>query len=621
MRFHRGALPLLLFWTLAGRPAYLAAQTPDPQKAAALERADAAFHAGYTDLQAGKLEQARADFAEAAKRAPQIPEGHEALGEVLVELGKPAEAIPELEAALRLKPGDQSMESNLALAYAKSGDPAKAVAQFSAAYQASQQTGGQPVDAGFCEAYARALAAIGKPDEAIELFQAAVERGAATADIFDAIGSLYAQQSDWTQARPQFEHALSIDGSYLPARIHLGIVERQQQQIDAALASLLTAVTADPASALVQSEYGRTLEAAGKDDAATPYLEQAIKLNPNLPGAQNELAMVLQRQGRQQEAVPWFQQALQRDPHGVSVLTNLGLALTLTGKAKEGLAYFQQAMAGAPPDATLYKDQGVAHVQLSAFDEAIADFQAALALDPSDPQLHYDLGMAYKFKDRVNDAIAELTRAGQMDPTLQDPPYTLGILYMQTGKLDDAVVELKRAVTLRPDNGDAWAILGSTLKQDSRLDEARDALEKAIPLLLGQPGPRVTLAAVLAEQAGADADAATAAQAAGDQQKADQLRTQEKELRAQATELRRQGAELARSAVNRQKANFAMNAGNQLLLKGQIADAVARYQEAIASDPTYADPHNQLAIAYDRQGRADDASAERAKAANLATAK
>jgi tetratricopeptide (TPR) repeat protein len=621
MRFHRGALPFLLYWTLAVLPLYLPAQSSSPQEPDSLKQADAAFHAGYAALQAGKLEQARAQFAEAARLAPQIPEGHEALGEVLIELGKPAEAVPELEAALHLKPGDQGLESNLALAYAKSGDPARAVGQFSTAYQASQQPGGSPVDAGFCQAYARALAAVGKLDEAVQMFQAAVDRGAATADILDAIGSLYAQSGNWMQAKPQFEHALSIDGSYVPARIHLGIVQRQQNDLDAALASMLTAVTANPGNALAQSEYGRTLEAAGKDEAATPYLEQAIKLNPDLPGARNELAMALQRQGRQQEAIPWFQQAIQREPRNVSALTNLGLALTLTGKAKDGLTYFQQAMTIAAPDATLYKDQGVAHVQLSAFDEAIADFQAALALDPSDPQLHYDLGMAYKLKDRVSDAIAELTRAGEMDPTLQDPPYTLGILYMQIGKLDDAVVELKKSVALRPENGDAWAILGSTLKQDSRLDEARDALEKALPLLPGQPGPRVTLAAVLAEQAGAGTAAADAAESAGDQQKAEQLRAQVKQLRAQAAELRRQGADLARSAVNRQKATFALNAGNQLLLKGQIADAVARYQEAIAADPTYAEPHNQLAIAFDRQGRADDAAAERAKAASLGPAK
>jgi Flp pilus assembly protein TadD len=93
------------------------------------------------------------------------------------------------------------------------------------------------------------------------------------------------------------------------------------------------------------------------------------------------------------------------------------------------------------------------------------------------------------------------------------------------------------------------------------------------------------------------------------------------DLRAQAAEYRRQGADLARNAVSRQKAAFALNAGNQLLLRGQIGEAVARYQESIAADPTYAEPHAQLAIAFDRQGRSQDAAAERAKATALAPAK
>ena len=79
-------------------------------------------------------------------------------------------------------------------------------------------------------------------------------------------------------------------------------------------------------------------------------------------------------------------------------------------------------------------------------------------------------------------------------------------------------------------------------------------------------------------------------------------------------ELRSEGAVLARSAVSRQRSNFAMNAGNQLMLRGQIADAIARYQESIAADPTFAEPHSQLAIAYERQGRADEAAAEHTKA-------
>jgi protein O-GlcNAc transferase len=91
-----------------------------------------------------------------------------------------------------------------------------------------------------------------------------------------------------------------------------------------------------------------------------------------------------------------------------------------------------------------------------------------------------------------------------------------------------------------------------------------------------------------------------------------------KQLRTEAADYRKEAAVLARGAVSRQRANFALNAGNQLMLRGQIADAISRYQESIAADPTFADAHSQLAIAYERQGRTAEAAAEKAKAAEIA---
>jgi len=605
-----GAIPLLA-WSQAAKP----------PNADAIKLADAAFHAGFADRQAGKLADARTEFAKVVQLAPAIAEGHEALGEVLLELNQPLDAIRELETAFKLKSSDPGIESNLAFAYAMGNQPAAALPHFQAVYEHSLRAGQPPVDGAFCEAYARSLAAIGKQNEAISLFRAAEQREGDRADLDDAIGSLYGQRQDWSNARDEFDKAIASDKNFVPARVHLGVLLRAQREVDGSIAELADAVSLAPDDANAQLELGRSLVAAGRDEDALSHLQQALQLDPRLPGAEVDLAMALQRLGRQQEAVPWFEKAIAKDPNNSSALTNLGLALTLTGKAKDSLPYFQRALAENPKNPVVQTDLGVAHLQLSAFDDAITDFNAALVLDPNDSQLHYDLGLAYKFKDRMEDAVAELTRAEQLDPDLQDPPYTLGILFMQMGKLDDAVVQLQKAAALRPDSGDVWAILGSTLKQDSRLDEARDALEKAIPLLPGQPGPRVTLAAVLADQASAAASAAQSADAAGDAQKAAQQRALATELRAKAAEYRRQGAELARSAVNRQKAAFALNAGNQLLLRGQVADAVARYQESIAADPTFADAHAQLAVAYARQGRASDAEAERAKAEQLGAAK
>ena len=122
---------------LAGATLQGVAQTPNTNDLESLKKADAAFHEAFAAQQRGDLELARVKYAEVVQLAPQIAEGHEALGTVLLELNKAPEAIAELERAVALKPGDATDESNLAVAYAQAGDAAKAIPHFEAALQAA----------------------------------------------------------------------------------------------------------------------------------------------------------------------------------------------------------------------------------------------------------------------------------------------------------------------------------------------------------------------------------------------------------------------------------------------------------------------------------------------------
>ena len=555
--------------------------TPSVASKSALQQADAAFHAGYAAMQAGRLEEARKDFAETVKLAPQLPEAHVALGAILAELGRSEEAIPEFKKALELKPGDDAAEANLAIAYEAIGK------QLAAA--------GKPVEA---EAQIRAAIAVlpvaspatGSDNQGQNAF--ALQE----AELQDELGSLLAQQKRWLEAESAFREALRLnpqEESAVGPHMHLGVVLIEEKQYPAALAELGNAAAAAPGNAAVQFQLGRGLAVAGKDEDAVPHLEAALKLNPELPGGALELAMAEQRLGKQQESIPLFEKAVEREPHNAQALTNLGLALTETGKAKDAVSYLERALAETPSDPVTHEDLGVAELQQAHFDEAIAQFEKALTLDAVNPQLHYDLGLAYKFKDRMDDAARELTKAANLDPTLPDPPYTLGISYMQMGRLDDAVAQLKTALALRPANGDGWALLGSVLKQMGKRDEAEVALRKAIALQPNQPGPHITLAGVLAEEG----------------------------KREDAAAERKLAAGLSRTAVNRQRATLNTNAGNQLLQRGEIADAVQQYLDAIAADPGYAEAHAQLAVAYARQGRANDAAAELEKAVALGSEK
>ena len=544
----------------AQQPASQKSGTQQPSAAAVrnLQQANAAFHAGYAALQAQKLETARVEFARVVRLAPQLPEGHMALGAVLVQLGRVEEAIAELKQAQTLRPDDAGIRGNLAQAYL---------------------------------AEARAATTPAAAEAALEN-AAAVDPANAT--LQDQLGSLLAQQKQWPQAEAAFQQALTLSGHDAAqaalAHMHLGIVLEQEQQPTDAEQQLRQAAQMDAQNPEIAYQLGLLLASEGRDDEAVdPLLRAASAATGVPPGADLALAMCYQRLGRQSEAIPYFQLVVAASPQDASALNNLGLALTETGQAKSAVPYFQRALALRGNDVIFHEDLGVAMIQMSDFAGAIREFEAAEKLDAKNPELHYDLGLAYKLLDRMDDAVRELQAAAALDPRLPDPPYTLGVLLMQMGRLPEAADSLRTALALRPQNGDGWATLGSVLNQLHQPAEAERALRRAIELLPSQPGPRITLASVLAEEGRRD----------------------------EAKALRRQAADLTRVAVNRQRATFSMNAGNQLLLRGQIADAVSRYQEAIASDPGFAEAHRQLALAYDRQGRAAEAATERATADKL----
>ena len=557
-----------IVWALASVAAFgqPGASSAAQQAARKLRQANQAFHAGYAALEAQHLEEARADFARVVRLAPQLPEGHMALGAVLVQLGHADQAIPELKQALALKPDDPGIRSNMAKAYASLAG----TASNSAAAEAQLRN--------------------------------AVTADPADPTLDDQLGSLLAQQKQWPQAEAAFRKALSILGN-APAdsataalvHMHLGVALEQEQQPTDAEQELRTAVQIAPENAEIQYQLGLLLAGEERDEEALVPLTAAVAPESRTPpsaapaGADLALAMSLQRLGRQTEAIPYFERAVAEDAKDASALNNLGLALTETGKAKEAMPYFERALSIQADNPVFHEDAGVADLQMSDFNAAIREFQAAAKLDAKNPELHYDLGLAYKLQDRMDDAVKELQTAAALDPRLPDPPDTLGILQMQLGKLDEAADSLRTALALRPQNGDGWAILGSVLNQLHQSREAERALRRAMELLPDQPGPRITLASVLAAEGKRD----------------------------EAVVLRKEAANLTRVAVNRQRAQFSTNAGNQLLARGQISDAVSRFQEAIAADPGYAEAHRQLAVALDRQGRSTEAAAERAKAASL----
>jgi len=553
----------------------------------------AAYQAGTAAAAKNDYRTAEAQFEKVVQLAPQIAAGHIALGTVLIRLAKFPQAIQELERALTLKPGDVSAQSALAWAYQQTGAHQKALALFekmeaeAAAKPASDPAHTLPPSV--LLAYAQSLAATRQVPLAISKMKTAVAQSPQSAELHDALGSLYAQEHNWPAATGEFQEAVRLSPQFGPAHMHLGATLVAQGQAQPAIQELTVANELIPHSAPAVTELGKAYAANQENDRAIAEFQKALRIEPGYTDAKLQLALTLQRAGHDADAVPLLRQVVQAEPRNTEAVASLGLALLVAGHAKDAVPYLERNLKEKPRDPVAHENLAAAYLQMNEVDEAIRVLSSGLKSNPNDYQLHYNLGLALKLKDDNAGAIPELQAAAKLNPSAHEPHYTLGILYMEDGQFEEAARELSLAMKLHPANGDGWATLGSVYRKMNKLPEASDALREAIRQMPDQPDPHLTLATVLAEQ--------------GDT--------------AGAAAERKKGADLERVAMKRQRATMSTNSGNSLLQKGQVAEAIERYQQALSDDPDYADAHRGLAKALDRQGKKAEAEAERQKAEEL----
>ena len=553
-----------------------------------VKEAEDAFRAGSAAYLQNDLLSAHIQFAKVVKLAPEVAAGHSAFGTVLLAEGDLAYAADQLELAHRLAPQNSDATLNLAIAYSQLHQYQKSVQMFQL-LDGTKSDATQALTPQVSIAYAAALAATGEPAEAQKQLEAALTSAPDNAALHDSLGTILAQQQNYTDATAHFQRAISLDPSLASAHYHLGSVSLNQGNPASAVSELTKASDLAKENVEYVLQLGRALRANDQEEAALTVLRHALAVDPASTDIQYELALTLQANDNPREALPLFEQVVSARPHDSAALTNLGLALVQTGDAKGAIVFYLRALAINAHNATLLQDLGVAYLQQSDLDHAIEQFRAGLLVEPDNSHLHYDLGLALKLKDNPTAAVPEFQHAEELDAKLPDPPYTLGVLYLQLGRFADSQVELEKATALRPDNGDAWALLGNVYKDNNDQQKAAAALRRAIDLLPNQPSPHISLAAVLSQQG--DAEGAIAE--------------------------RKTAATLSRVAVSRQRANFALDSGKALLKQGQIAEAIVQLQTAVDADPNYSEAHSALADALDRQGRSADAALERQTAKKL----
>ncbi len=214
-----------------------------------------------------------------ALQAQQSAEGHENLGSALLQLENPDAAFAQFREAVRLNPGLMSAYSS----------------------------------------WGQALSGQGKPEEAVAIFQQALDRNADSGIIhYDLAVTLQEMRRNAEAARRAAEAAGKADDAAAQD-------EQSKQLATLALQHFTKASRQGVDSTAFWTGYGELLNEQRRYSDAESSLNRAVSRDPNFAEAHFQLAKAQSHLGKYAEAIGHFEKVLTLRPDNPEVLNNLAL--------------------------------------------------------------------------------------------------------------------------------------------------------------------------------------------------------------------------------------------------------------------------------------------------------
>ena len=332
-------------------------------------------------------------------------------------------------------------------------------------------------------------------------------------------------------------------------------------------------------------------------------------------------------------------------------LFSRALELHQAGDLLGAIDTYKAALAIRPDRADALSNLGAAYVRIGQYDDGIKQYEAAIKADPANSAFRMNLALAYYKSARPNEALLHLKRVVASEPEAKGAYLVLADCYLQTGQDQEVIALLKPRGAMFADDLSYAYLLGTALlhagdetEGQTYVDRVFGAGESAEAHLLmgvahlGQqdyPSAKTELArAVQLDPRVPTGNSlyGRALLALGEQGEAERAFHKELDVNVNDFEANLQLGNMRKSALRFADASLYLERATTIrpgdltarkllaslrLQTGKIDEAVAMLEALAKEAPDLIEVHVQLATAYNRAGRKDDAQREKAIADRL----
>ena len=328
---------------------------------------------------------------------------HTRQAQEFLRANRPDDAVREFNAILQLDPSNVDARGNLGVTLYFKGDYAKAVPQLRAALKLRPNLWKIQALLGMSERrigqIPAALADLEKSFPELQEQKLRVQAGMELVEIYYGASQLEkaaAVVAALRQIAPE-----NTDVIYTAYRIYS----------DLSSEAMLEMGMLAPKSARMHQMMAQEMARQGNTDGAIAHYREAVKLDPHVPGLRFELAEALNlspNPSDQEQVDKEYQAALAENPFDEKAEARLGDIALRSSDLESALKHYKRALELQPNDADACLGIGRTLIQLHRPAEAEPYLKRSVELEPFTAAAHYRLSLVYRGSGRTADAEKEL---------------------------------------------------------------------------------------------------------------------------------------------------------------------------------------------------------------------